>query len=126
MFPTFLSNSHLLTFDYLIYLHSMLHWLSVNKSSRTKLWKIITCDTVFSLRCQVTTFPISRQSQIIFSHTGRSSRKILRLLLRTCITLICLLTPVTCMMDSIGFPLAGDSEQRILFPRCLNTIQISP
>ena len=35
---------------------------------------IITCDTMFSLWCRVTTFPaISRQSQIIFSHTGRSS-----------------------------------------------------
>ena len=32
---------------------------------------------MFSLRCHVTTFPISRQSQIIFSHTGRSRRKLL-------------------------------------------------
>ena len=43
-------------------------------SEALKSWKtIITCDTMFSLWCRVTTFPISRQSQIIFSHTGRSS-----------------------------------------------------
>ena len=42
----------------------------------TQFKKIIACDTkVFLLRCHVTTFPISRHhSQIIFSHTGRSSK----------------------------------------------------
>ena len=75
----YFSVSHTFSLSFIfIYLHSMLQWSSVNKSSLTKLWKIITCDTVFSLRCHVTTFPISRQSQIIFSHTGRSSPSLLR------------------------------------------------
>ena len=111
-----LSHCHLLTFSPPYLLTQCVIQSSLTK---VKFWKIITCDTVFSLRCHVTTFPISRQSQIIFSHTGRSSSldwilsqpNLDYLLLQH--WFVYLLTPkiLYTMMDSISFPKVSD-EQR--------------